>query len=82
MSCGYDNTKFFQDFTNGRKQENKIWEQRNSADEPVTNFEGMADIGKYYFENLFRVDQQVTIAEVIHTGRFFPESISEEDNVD
>ena len=59
-----------------------IWELRNSVDEPVTNFEGMVDIGKAYFENIFRENQHATIAEVIQTARYFPESISEEDNAD
>ena len=79
MTCGDDNTKFFQAFTKGRKQQNTIWELRNSADEPVTTFEGMVEISKAYLKNIFKVDQQAKITEVIHTTCFFPERISKED---
>ena len=82
MTCGDDNTKFFQDFSKGRKQQNTIWELRNPNDEPVSTFEGMAEIGKSYFENLFEANQQATIAEVIQKSCFFPERISKEDNSD
>ena len=80
MICGDDNTKFFQAFSKGRKQQNTIWELRNSVHEPVTNFEAMEDIGKEYFENIFKEDQQDTIAEVIQTARYFPKIISDEYN--
>ena len=74
--------KKIQDFAKGRKQQNSIWELRNSNDEQVSTFEAMEKIGKSYFENLFKADQQATIAEVIQTSLFFPERITEEHNAD
>ena len=35
-----------------------------------------------FFENMFREDQHATIAEVLQVLQYFPESISEEDNLD
>ena len=54
MTCGDVNTKLFQDFSKGRKQKNTISELRNSIGEPVSTFEGMEDIGKSYFKNIFK----------------------------
>ena len=48
----------------------------------ASSFEDLADLGKSHFENLFKVDQQETIAEIIQVSQFFPESIIEEDNSD
>ena len=42
----------------------------------------MAEIGKAYFENLFKAYQQAKIVEVIQTSLFFPERILEEENAD
>ena len=57
MECGDDNTKFFQAFAKGRKQQNTIWELKNENDEIVNTFEELAEIGKNYFENIFKEDQ-------------------------
>ena len=42
----------------------------------------MAETGKKYFENIFKEGQQTTIAELIRISQYFPESISEEDNME
>ena len=65
MECGHDNTKFFQDFAKGRKQQNIIWEIKKENNEITTTFEDLAEIGRDYFENIFKENQQETIAEVI-----------------
>ena len=65
MECGDDNTKFFQTFAKGRKQQNTIWELKNENNETVNTFEDLAKTGKKYFENIFKEDQQTTIAKVI-----------------
>ena len=73
MECGDDNTKFFQAFAKGRKQQNTIWELKNSNNETATSFEDLAGLRKSYFENKFKAEQQATIAEVIQLSQFFPE---------
>ena len=65
MECGDDNTKFFQAFAKGRKQQNTIQELRKENNEAANNFEDLAKTGKNYFENIFKEDQQATISEVI-----------------
>ena len=74
MECGDDNTKFFQDFAKGRKQQNTIWELKKENNETATTFEDLAETGKNYFENIFKENQQATIAKVIRISHFFPES--------
>ena len=54
MGCGDDNTKFFQAFAKGRKQQNTIWELKNENNETTNTFEDLAEIGKNYFEHLQR----------------------------
>ena len=56
MECGYDNTKFFQDFAKGRKQQNTIWELRKENNEMASSFEDLVDLGKSHFENMFKAD--------------------------
>ena len=65
MECGDDNTKFFQAFAKGRKQQNTIQELKKENNEKTNTFEDLAEIGKKYFEKIFKEDQQATIAEVI-----------------
>ena len=65
MECGDDNTKLFQAFAKGRKQQNTIWELKKENNETTTNFEDLAETGKTYFENTFKENQQATSVEVI-----------------
>ena len=65
MECGDDNTKFFQAFANGRKQQKTIWELKKENNETTNTFEDLEKTGKKYFENIFKEDQQATISEVI-----------------
>ena len=65
MECGDDNTKLFQAFAKGRKQQNTIWEIKKVNNETYTYLEDLVEIRKAYFENMFKEDHQETIAEVI-----------------
>ena len=60
-----DNTKFFQVFAKGRKQQNTIWELKKENNEIENTFEDLAETRKNYFENIFKENHQETIAEVI-----------------
>ena len=71
MEYDDDNTKFFQDFAKGRRQQNTIWELKKEKNETTTNFEDLEEIGKAYFENIFKENQQATIVEVIRISQFF-----------
>ena len=64
------------------KQQNTIWELKKENNETTNTFEDLAETGKKYFENIFKEDQQATIAEVLWISEFFPRSISEEYNLE
>ena len=74
-----DNTKFFQAFVKGRKQQNTIWELKNARNEWVSSFEDLAKISKSFFETLFKAEQHAMIVEVIKISQFFPGRISDEE---
>ena len=65
MASGDDNTKFFQAFAKGRKQQNTIWDLNNARNERVSTFEGLDETSKSFFETLFKAEQQALIVEVI-----------------
>ena len=48
----------------------------------ASSFDDLAQLGKSHLENLFKEDQQTTIAEIIQVSQFFPKIITEEDNSD
>ena len=81
MECGDENTKFFQAFTKGKKQQNTIWDLKKANNETATSFEDLVGIGKEFFENLFKANQQTTIYEVIQLSQLFRESVTKEDNL-
>ena len=72
MECGDDNTKFFQAFAKGGKQQNTIWELKREDNEIENTFEDLAETGKNYFKNIFKEIHQATIAEVIQISQCFP----------
>ena len=82
MECGDDNTKFFQALGKGRKQQNTIWELKKENNETANTFEDLVETGKKYFENIFKEDQQATIAKVIRISQCFLGSINKEDNLE
>lgn len=50
---GDSNTKFFRAFATTRKKKSAITKLTNESGEVVTDQEGMCNIVKLYFENLF-----------------------------
>ena len=54
MECSDDNTKFFQAFAKGRRQQNTIWELKKENNGTATTFEDLAETRKAYFENIFK----------------------------
>jgi hypothetical protein len=45
-----------------------------------TTFEGMSNLGKNYFQNLFKVETQASIEEVVQVAQYFPRFVDEADN--
>jgi hypothetical protein len=80
LESGDENTKFFQDFSKGRRNVNTIWQLKDSAGNMENTFEGMSSLGKNYFQNLFKAETQASIEEVVQVAQFFPRFVDEADN--
>jgi hypothetical protein len=80
LSCGDENTKFFQAYAKGRKLANTIWGLRKREGEVVTSFEGLASLGIEHFSDLFKAQEGSSIAEIVQVARLFPRFVEEEDN--
>jgi hypothetical protein len=63
--------KFFQAYAKGRKLENTIWILNDHHGRAISSFEGMAQLGNKHFQNLFKADERVTIAEIVRMALFF-----------
>ena len=62
LSCGDENTKYFQAFSIGRKMANTIWSLRDRAGEEVSSFEGLAKLGTEHFCELVKEREGSSIA--------------------
>ena len=61
MESADENTKFFQAFTKGRKNQNIIWGMKNENNEEISSFEGLANLGTFDFQSLFKIDNKAKI---------------------
>jgi len=80
MKSGNENTKFFQDISNGRKIRNTIWSLKDSLGREVNSFKDMSHLGKNHFQNLFKATNGTNITEIIHLALTFPWFVNEEIN--
>jgi hypothetical protein len=80
LTCGDENTKFFQAFAKGRKMANTIWGLKKRDGEVVNTFEGLVAMGIEHFRDLFKVQEGSSIAEIVQVARLFPRFVEEEDN--
>jgi hypothetical protein len=65
LKSGDENTKFFQAYAKGRRFINSIWQLKDQDGKKEHTFEGMAKIGKKFFQDLYKVENKATIEEVI-----------------
>jgi hypothetical protein len=80
LKSGDENTKFFQAYAKGRRCINSIWQLKDQDGKKEHTFEGMAKIGKKFFQDLYKAENKATIEEVIRMVQYFPSFTSEEDN--
>jgi phosphoribosylformylglycinamidine (FGAM) synthase-like amidotransferase family enzyme len=80
LESGDENTKFFQAYPKGRRSTNTIWSLEDQHGVVESTFERMARIGVSHFQNLFRADNQATIAEVVRMAQLFSRFVEEDDN--
>jgi len=80
LEKGYENTKFFQAYAKGRKVENIIWSLKDQEGRPCTTFDELANLGKTYFQTLFKADKNINIAKIIKVALFLPNFVSDQGN--
>jgi len=64
----------------GRKITNSIWALNSVDGDPVTSFDGLAEMGVKHFEDLFKAPPGVSIAEILRVAQFFPRFVGEDEN--
>ena len=69
LESGDENTKFFQTFAKSREMKDTIWELEDHNNDFVSSLECLESIGKAHFHNLFKMNDHVSIAEVIRLSQ-------------
>ena len=82
LKSGDENTKFFQKFTQGRKEANTIWDMKNEEGEKVSSFKSLAKLGVHHFQSLYKEQVGSTLAEIIQLAQLFPQFVDAEENIE
>jgi hypothetical protein len=77
-----ENTKFFQAYAKGRRDENTIWSLKDREGRSITSFEGLAKMGENHFQTLFKADMSANIEETIKVALYLPSFVKEQGNQD
>ena len=64
MVSGDDNTKLFQAFMKGRKQQNMIWEIKNDRHEQVSTFEYLVETSKSFYEPSLKLSNKIRMLKL------------------
>lgn len=59
---------------------NTIWSLKDGVGREISNFEGLAELGRSYFENFFKAPKVTLIDAVVQTTLLFSSSVDEEGN--
>jgi hypothetical protein len=51
-----------------------------SEGQPINSFEGLSQLGKEHFQNLFKYQKRPSIVEILRISEFFPNFVDEEEN--
>jgi hypothetical protein len=79
LVVGDQNTKYFQNFANYRRNYNTIWELRDANGVSIAGFKELATLGVKHFQGLFKENAQVKMGEMLQMIALFPRMIEEED---
>jgi hypothetical protein len=79
-SASDNNTKYFHQFANLRKNINTIWEIINEDGSMVNSFKEKAEAGASYFQSIFKAPDGCPIQEILHVVSKFLMMIGEEMN--
>jgi mannosylglycoprotein endo-beta-mannosidase len=77
---GDNNTKFFHNFSNHRKNINSSGSIKNQDGVLLTSFPQMVEVGVSCFHNLFLEPPSCTIQDILEVVSLFPSAVSEEMN--
>jgi hypothetical protein len=78
---GDNNTKFFHQFANYRRNLNTIWEIKDEQGNVAVSFEDKENLGVNFFNNIFSAPPGCPIQEILEVVRKFPIVFSEEMNL-
>jgi hypothetical protein len=77
---GDDNTKYFHQFSNHRKNDNTIWKMKDPNGNISSSFKDLENGGVEHFKRIFDEDNRTSIVEVVIQATYFPRFITEKDN--
>jgi hypothetical protein len=78
---GDNNTKFFHQYVNFRRNLNSIWEIKDEQGKVVASFEDNAKLGVNFFNNLFSTPPGCPIQEILEVVEKFPIVFTDEMNL-
>ena len=77
---GDNNTNFFHNFANKRRNQNTISTIKDMTGDMVSSFKEKAEAGEGFFKNLFKEPTGCNIQEILEVINLFPRMIDEEMN--
>jgi hypothetical protein len=80
LEAGDNNTRFFHQYANYRKNINTIWDIKNVEGVKVNSFKEKAEAGAQFFESQFRQPEGCPIQEILSVVSKFPVVFTEEMN--
>jgi hypothetical protein len=80
LKQGDENTSFFQNYANMRKNKNIIWELRKSSCEMVSSHKEIVEERVRHFEKLCKEPFRVNIIEVVSLSSYLPRLINGDQN--
>ena len=78
LKSGDENSKFFHQFSNGRKAINTIWSLKDQQGNQHHNFHQLAQMGIDHFRDLYKAPANTNLAEIIRVARLFPRFVDQE----
>lgn len=79
LKSGGENMEFLHAFAKRRELLNIIWCLQDDQGRKIPYFNGFENLGKQYFENLFKAPLETSIAEVIQIAQFFLRMVDEDE---
>jgi hypothetical protein len=65
LASGDENTKFFNHFTNHRKNHNTIWDLKSLEGQTIKGFKDLVELGVHCCSNIFKERETTNISEIV-----------------